>query len=145
MARQREFGAKSIPDIVQRTREVMDDRNLSIREFAEQLDSNAETTRRYLSAANATPPSLEFVLRLVSKFGVNERWLLFGEGGRYLEHEKSESRHDLAAVPIEAIFEELDRRNELLRQEMDGRLASRRVHLGRTVADSGVPAPRGAP
>jgi len=87
---------------------------MTYREIGEITGTNAETARRYITGQ---APSVEFVIRLCQRKGVNGQWLLSGQGPMRVSEIKSASLRDAGpgellsamAVAIETMRDRLDR------------------------------------
>ncbi len=87
---------------------------MTYREIGEITGTNAETARRYITGQ---APSVEFVIRLCQRKGINGQWLLSGQGPMRVSDIKSASLREAGpgellsamAVAIETMRDRLDR------------------------------------
>ncbi len=87
---------------------------MTYREIGDLTGTNAETARRYMSGQS---PSVEFIIRLCQRKGINGQWLLSGQGPMRASEIKSASLRDAGpgellsamAVAIETMRDRLDR------------------------------------
>ncbi|MFC0930265.1 helix-turn-helix domain-containing protein [Pasteurella multocida] len=73
--------------IEDRIREVINARNMTIKGFAEEMDTPLRTLHNYLSGERE--PSAEFLIKLSQSFNINLNWLLLNKGEIYLSESKS--------------------------------------------------------
>lgn len=92
-------------DLQCRLREIREQEQLSLREFADRLERRAgfsvahDSVRRYESGERRVPT--DYLAAVCDAFGMSSRWLLFGEGARRVSEP---SRVDEAMGEIEEII-----------------------------------------
>ncbi len=85
--------------MISRIQEIMQEKNLSPSQFAEEIGVQRSGISHILSGRNK--PSLEFILKILNRFPeVNSAWLLFG---KYQEEEKEHRRETKVEHPISEI------------------------------------------
>lgn len=68
--------------IKERLRMVIEAQNVSIKAFAESVDTPLRTVHNYLSGERE--PSSEFLSRVAGKFNINVNWLLLDKGEMHI-------------------------------------------------------------